>query len=555
LGALIFSSLYRTALILVIRLEWIIDLHQLAEWAMVVVLAALIFTWLYHNETGCPGPTYHAFYANRGFEWRPRRQAMSSRVQFNSGLIEKYGMTGPRYTSYPTAVHFHEGFDEVAYRMFAEQSNEDFIPRPLSLYLHMPFCSSLCYFCGCNKKITRHQRHGVTYLVELDREIELQSQLFDRDREVIQLHFGGGTPTFFNDTQLTGTMRQLGRHFNLSKSEDREFSIEIDPRTVNTGRLANLGGMGFNRLSLGIQDFNPAVQKAVNRVQNRDETLELIKAAHGCGFDSVSVDLIYGLPLQTVKTFTPTVEAVLSARPERISVYNYAHMPSLFRAQRLIRAQDLPSPEQRLHLLENTIEQLTAEGYEYIGMDHFALPDDDLAKAARDGRLQRNFQGYSTCRECDLVGMGVSAISKVGNCYSQNLKDIRHWQSAVQAGHLPTWRGISLRREDQIRRRVIESIMCSGEVQFDSIEDRFDIDFTEFFAPEMEKLQVLDHDGLLVLDEESLEVTPAGRLLLRAIAMVFDEYLDTDGTGSGHSNRRDSKSGSTLLYNPVGFAN
>ena len=450
---------------------------------------------------------------------------MTPRVQFDQALIEKYGVTGPRYTSYPTAVSFHEGFDEVAYRLYAEQSNEDLIPRPLSLYVHLPFCHSLCYYCGCNKKVTRHARHGVEYLNCLDREIEKQGALFDQDREVIQLHFGGGTPTFFDDDDLSQLMAKLGRHFYLSEANSREFSIEIDPRTVDPGRLRQLGALGFNRLSMGIQDFDPDVQKAVNRIQDKDATLQLIEVARDSGFNSVSVDLIYGLPLQTPESFGPTIDAVLEARPNRMAVYNYAHLPELFPSQRLIDERDVPSPATRLELMQQTIERLTDAGYVYIGMDHFALPDDELAIARETGRLHRNFQGYSTCPDCDLVGLGVSAIGKVADCYAQNHKEIRHWQAAIEQGHLPIWRGVALRREDLIRRAIIEEIMCQGRVRFADMENRFDIDFTEHFALEMQRLEELQLDGLLTTDEHGFQATPAGMLLLRVIAMAFDEYL------------------------------
>jgi len=460
---------------------------------------------------------------------------MTFKVQFDPGLIEKYGINGPRYTSYPTAVSFHEGFDDVAYRMYAAQSNEDLIPRPLSLYLHLPFCQSLCYYCACNKKITQHARHGVTYLNMLDREIEMQGKLFDNDREVIQLHLGGGTPTFFDDEQLNCTIEKLASNFNLSSSSSREFSIEIDPRTVDRDRLAHLAEMGFNRLSMGVQDFDQNVQEAVNRVQDEAHTLDLIDASRELGFNSVSVDLIYGLPLQTPESFERTLDSVLAARPDRISVYNYAHLPEIFRAQRLIKTQDLPSPDVRLELMRQTIEMLTVGGYEFIGMDHFALPEDELAVARTAGGLHRNFQGYSTCQECDLIGIGVSAISKVGHSYSQNRKDIRHWQKDVESGRLPVWRGISLRWEDRLRRAVIDSIMCFGEVEFAEFEERFDLDFSEHFSPELEALKQLHKDGLLVLREGSLRVTPAGRLLLRAIAMVFDEYLANEQQPRGFS--------------------
>lgn len=460
---------------------------------------------------------------------------MTQKVHFDPRLIEKYGMSGPRYTSYPTAVQFHEGFDEVAYRMFAAQSNEYFIPSPLSLYVHLPFCKSLCYYCACNKKITQKREHGVAYLRHLATEIELQGALFDRDREVIQLHLGGGTPTFFDDEQLSTMMGQLRAAFNLIDRDDREYSIEIDPRTVDPNRLGRLAELGFNRLSLGIQDFDPEVQLAVNRVQDESDTLELITRARGHGFNSVSVDLIYGLPKQQPASFMRTIDAVLAARPDRLSVYNYAHLPNLFRAQRLIKSEDIPSPDTRLQLMRETIEKLTGEGYIYVGMDHFALPDDELSLARESGQLHRNFQGYSTCAECDLVAMGVSAISKVGNSYSQNQKDIRHWQSELEAGRLPVLRGVQMTREDVIRRSVIEQIMCHGRLIFADIEQEFDIDFSNHFALELARLEALARDGLLELDEDALIATPEGLLLLRVVAMTFDEYLPENQPTIGFS--------------------
>jgi len=450
---------------------------------------------------------------------------MTHTAQFDADLIQRYGLNGPRYTSYPTAVSFHEGFDPVAYARNAARSNEDFIPRCLSLYVHLPFCHSLCYYCGCNKKITRHARHGEDYLHWLGEEIAMQGPLFDRDRRVMQLHLGGGTPTFFDDEQLGRMMGWLGDAFSLSEGDEREFSIEIDPRTVDRERLWRLADLGFNRLSLGVQDLDPEVQAAVNRVQDPVHTLDLIGASREAGFGSVSIDLIYGLPKQSLARFQDTLAAIIEARPDRLSVYNYAHLPDLFRAQRLIREADLPSPAERLALLRCTIEQLAAAGYVYIGMDHFALPDNELVRARETGTLQRNFQGYSTFADCDLVGLGVSAIGKVGDSYSQNRKDIRDWRRRLQAGELPIWRGIQLTREDRLRRQVIESVMCHGCVDFDAIGDEHGIDFENHFLPELEALRALEDDGLLVRDDRGFEATPAGMLLVRAIAMVFDEAL------------------------------
>lgn len=460
---------------------------------------------------------------------------MSITTSFPAELITKYGLAGPRYTSYPTALQFHEGFDAEAYRRHVRYSNDDLIPRPLSLYVHLPFCKELCYYCACNKKVTRHEQLAQTYLEHLDKEIEMQGKIFDSDRQVIQLHFGGGTPTYYDDPQLRHIVEKLSASFLLSRSASREFSIEIDPRTVDEERIAHLADIGFNRVSMGIQDFDPAVQKAVNRVQDEAKTLALIEAARQHGFNSVSVDLIYGLPLQTAKSFEKTIDSVMTARPNRLSVYNYAHLPHLFRAQRMINTDDVPAPEVRLQLMASTIRKLTEAGYVYIGMDHFALPDDELSIAMENGTLQRNFQGYSTMRETDLVGMGVSAIGKVGNCFVQNLKDIRDWQAAIDTGELPVWRGLSLSGEDRLRRDVISAIMCQGFVRFTDFEQKFGIDFNDHFALEMESLKPLEEDGLIVLSEGNIEVTPTGLLLLRAIAMKFDEYLINDLQGKSYS--------------------
>ncbi len=449
---------------------------------------------------------------------------MTQLVQFNSELIKKYDTTGPRYTSYPTALQFHEGFDVVTYERLVAASNEDLIPRPLSVYMHLPFCHSPCYYCACTKKVTRHIEHGERYLKHLLREIELQGRRFDRDREVEQLHLGGGTPTFFNDQQLDILVTTLGRFFSFAESDDREFSIEIDPRTVNAQRLSRLREMGFNTVSFGIQDFDHEVQKAVNRIQNEQDTLALIAQARALGFHSVSLDLIYGLPMQTVSRFDQTLVKVISARPDRLAVYNYAHLPELFRAQRMINEADLPDASTRLKLMELAISRLTAAGYIYIGMDHFALPEDELTLAQKNGRLQRNFQGYSTRRECDLVGLGMSAIARIGDGYAQNLKTIPGWQDAVHSGELPIWRGITLATEDRLRRQIIESVMCHGQIRFGPFEERFEIDFEEHFMPEIHELKPLAADGLLTLDADGFEATPAGRLLLRRIAMIFDEH-------------------------------
>ena len=456
-----------------------------------------------------------------------KNMPMRQLVRFDPELIKRYDLAGPRYTSYPTAVQFHEGFDAERYRHHVAMSNDDLIPSPLSIYAHLPFCHSLCYYCGCNKKVTRHLDQGVIYLDMLAREIALQGALFDDDRKVTQLHLGGGTPTFFDDTQLEKLMSDLRYHFNLSSAQDREFSVEIDPRTVGEDRLAHLAGLGFNRISLGVQDIDPDVQQAVNRTQDTTATLDMIGMSRALGFNSVSIDLIYGLPLQTPQSFEQTLRTVISARPDRLAVYSYAHLPHLFRSQRMIDESQLPTAQTKLDLMELTIATLTSEGYVYIGMDHFALPQDELTLAQQQGHLHRNFQGYSTRSECDLIGLGVSAIGKIGDSYSQNHKELPTWRAALENGDLPIWRGISLTTEDRLRRSVIEGIMCHGEVDFGMFEQLYAIDFADHFAFELDQLHGLAQDGLVEVDEERISVLPAGRLLLRAVAMVFDSYLQT----------------------------
>jgi oxygen-independent coproporphyrinogen-3 oxidase len=349
--------------------------------------------------------------------------------------------------------------------------------------------------------------------------------LFDHDRQITQLHFGGGTPTYFDDIQLEQLMADLGHAFNFAPARDREFSIEVDPRTVDRERLSRLVDLGFNRISLGVQDIDPDVQKAVNRIQDPQATLDMVADSRALGFKSVSIDLIYGLPLQTAASFSKTLDAILSARPDRLAVYNYAHMPQVFRSQRMINAADIPTPQTKLELMALTVERLTGAGYVYIGMDHFALPEDELSRAQREGHLQRNFQGYSTRSECDLIGLGVSSIGKVGDCFAQNYKKIPQWQDAISRGDLPVWRGLSLTQEDRLRSAVIEAIMCHGQVDFEDFNHRFKFDFNEHFALELHRLQLLADDGLADLTEDGFTLTAEGRLLMRAVAMIFDEYI------------------------------
>ena len=362
---------------------------------------------------------------------------------FDPQLLQRYDVPGPRYTSYPTAPQFSAGFGEAQLREVAAASNGDPIPRPISLYLHIPFCTSPCFYCGCNRIITRDKTRGEAYLTRLYREIALASSMFDRDREVEQVHFGGGTPNFLDPEQITEVVDVLRRHFSFARGSKMDCSIELDPRFITPAEVGQLGQAGFNRASLGVQDFDPVVQEAVNRIQGVEQTLGIIQACREHGFRSVNVDLIYGLPKQTLEGFARTLDITLEARPDRLAIYGYAHLPNLFKPQHRIHAEDLPSPEAKLDLLRLAIDKLGQAGYEYIGMDHFALPEDELAKAQREGGLHRNFMGYTTHAQTDLVGFGVSAISHVGDSFTQNHRDLPAWEAAVDEGRLPIWRGRS----------------------------------------------------------------------------------------------------------------
>ncbi|MGA9333785.1 MAG: oxygen-independent coproporphyrinogen III oxidase [Rudaea sp.] len=448
--------------------------------------------------------------------------------EFDSALIARYDTTGPRYTSYPAATCFHSGFGEAHLRRCAAESNGDPIPRPLSLYVHVPFCTSPCFYCGCNRVITRDLRRAEQYLASLYREIEMVAGMFDRDREVVQLHFGGGTPNFLDTRQMHELMDSLARHFALSRSSAREFGIEIDSRFADAAYIHALGDMGFNRLSIGIQDFNPEVQKAVNRVQSIEETREVIDASRESGFGSVSVDLIYGLPKQTIDGFSHTLEQVVGLGPDRIAVYGYAHLPQLFKAQKQLDAHFLPDAATRLQLFGRALQMLGAAGYVYIGMDHFARADDELAKAQRDGSLQRNFQGYSTFGQCDIVGLGVSAISRIGDSYSQNVRELPGYCAALDKGSLPVARGVALNEDDLIRRELIGDLMCHGRLDIDAFAQRHRLDFPVYFADSLAQLATLQDDGLVELSREKIMVTSRGRLLLRNIAMCFDAYARSD---------------------------
>ncbi|MDE2407075.1 MAG: oxygen-independent coproporphyrinogen III oxidase [Xanthomonadaceae bacterium] len=449
----------------------------------------------------------------------------SQTIAFDAGLLRRYDRPGPRYTSYPTAPQFAADFGEAQLREAVQASNEEPIPRRLSLYVHVPFCFSPCFYCGCNRIITRDLARGEAYLARLHREIALMAPLFDRDREVIQLHFGGGTPNFLSPQQLGDVVDALRRQFHFAEAGDRDISIEIDPRFCEPGWLPELAKIGFNRASLGVQDFDPKVQEAVNRIQSVEETRAVVDAARKAGLRSVNIDLIYGLPGQNLEGFGKTLDIVTEIRPDRLAVYSYAHMPHLFKPQKQIDGALLLDGEAKLALLQLAVEKLTAAGYVYIGMDHFALPDDDLAQAQARGGLHRNFMGYTTHADSDLVGLGVSAISHIGNTFSQNPRDLPGWEVAIDTGKLPVFRGMRMSEDDTLRADLIQSLMCQGRIPVAALERRYGIRFEDYFASELELLHPLQEDDLVRFSPGSIDATSHGRLLLRNIAMCFDRYL------------------------------
>jgi len=455
--------------------------------------------------------------------------ASSSRVEFDRELIVRYDTTGPRYTSYPTAAEFSPQFGGEDLRRHIAISNERAPQRPLSLYCHIPFCDTICFYCACNKVVTRNHARAVGYLDRLYAEIDRMADLFQGRRRVTQLHWGGGTPTFLSHEQLRGLMKRLRARFPLAPDEEGEYGIEIDPRRLPPATVALLREIGFNRLSMGIQDLDPDVQQAVNRIQPAELTFGVLDEARAAGFRSVSVDLMYGLPRQTPDRFARTLEAVIAAGPDRLSVFNYAHLPQRFKTQRQIDERELPSAEDKLAMLAQTIELLQAAGYAYIGMDHFAREDDELARALRDGTLQRNFQGYSTHAECELVAMGSSAISQIGDCYAQNAHTLDDYYARIDAGGLATVRGVELSEDDHLRKAVISDLMCRFGVRFADVESRFGIVFGVYFREELSDLEHFAQDRLVELDAEGIRVTANGRLLIRNIAMVFDAYRRQGG--------------------------
>jgi oxygen-independent coproporphyrinogen-3 oxidase len=446
----------------------------------------------------------------------------------NPELLQRYDVAGPRYTSYPTADRFVEAFGEQDYLQALEQRRDGVGAKayPLSLYVHIPFCESLCYYCACNKIITKHHERGAEYLRYLEREVDLNIAHLGQGQVVSQLHLGGGSPTFLSDEELTQLMTMLRRSFQFAPGG--EYSVEIDPRTVTRERLAHLAEQGFNRLSFGVQDFEPVVQKAVHRIQPAEQVFDLVAASRELGFESVNVDLIYGLPMQTPETFERTLEQITQLRPDRIALYAYAHLPERFKPQRRIHTQDLPPAASKLVMLSSAMRVLMAAGYVYVGMDHFALPTDALAVAKRQGRLHRNFQGYSTQPDCDLIALGVSSIGRVGPTFSQNVKTLDEYYDLLNQGRLPVVRGMALSRDDLVRRSVIMALMCQGSVLFESVELAHLVEFKQYFAPEMESLASMQDQGLLTIDDTGIHVTELGWFFVRGVAMVFDKYLQAD---------------------------
>jgi len=461
---------------------------------------------------------------------------MLDAIRWDTDLIRRYDLAGPRYTSYPTAVQFHGQVGSFDLLHALRDSRK--AQRPLSLYVHVPFCANICYYCACNKVITKDRGRALPYLQRLEQEIQLIACHLDPAQKVEQLHFGGGTPTFLSHDELRQLMAHLRTHFNLLDDDSGDYGIEIDPREADWSTMGLLRELGFNRVSIGLQDLDPAVQRAVNRLQSLEETRAVIDAARTLQFRSINVDLIYGLPKQTPDSFARTVDEVISLQPDRLSVFNYAHLPERFMPQRRINSQELPTPAQKLDMLQRTIIQLTEAGYRYIGMDHFALPDDELAIAQEESTLQRNFQGYTTHGHCDLIGLGVSAISQIGDLYCQNSSDLNQYQNSLASAQLATCRGLIGNADDRIRRAVIQQLICHFSLAFADIEHIFNIDFHGYFAEIWPQLQQMAKDGLITLDGEKISVLPAGRLLVRSVCMVFDAYLQE---AQQHSQQRFSR--------------
>jgi oxygen-independent coproporphyrinogen-3 oxidase len=454
---------------------------------------------------------------------------MDTKIIFNKDLIRRYDTFGPRYTSYPTAVQFTTDFTLDDYLGGVKHSNEDPIPSPLSLYLHIPFCDTICYYCGCSKVITKDKSKSDHYIQLLKHEIELQGALFAKDRVVTQIHWGGGTPTFLSDKEIFEIIECIHENFNVPAGNEAtnmvEFGIEVDPRTVDRQRLKNLNNLGFNRISFGVQDFDSDVQQAVNRVQSNEQIKQHINDSRTLHYQSINIDLMYGLPRQSVHSFSRTLDTTIELNPDRIAIYNYAHLPEMFKPQRRINEDELPSAEEKLNILQLCIDKLQKAGYVYIGMDHFAKASDDLVTAQQEGSLHRNFQGYSTHADCDMIAMGVTAISRIGDNYSQNVRSIDEYENILKQNKIPVFRGIELEDDDILRREIINQLMCNNSLDIKKLEKKWNIDFNKYFKSSLENLQKMANDGLLTIEESKISITTSGRLLARSICMLFDRYL------------------------------
>lgn len=450
---------------------------------------------------------------------------MNNKVVFDKELIRRYDTFGPRYTSYPTAVQFTSEFRLEDYLGGVKHSNEDPIPSPLSLYLHIPFCDTICYYCGCSKVITKDKSKAAHYIDLLKQEIKLQGALFAKDRVVTQIHWGGGTPTFLSDKEIYEIIDCIRDNFNVPADNEVEFGIEVDPRTVDQQRLKNLNNLGFNRISFGVQDFDSSVQKAVNRVQSNEQIKQHIDDSRKLHYQSINIDLMYGLPGQSVHSFSQTLDTTIELSPDRIAIYNYAHLPEMFKPQRRINEDELPSAEEKLNILQLCIDKLQNAGYVYIGMDHFAKASDDLVKAQQEGSLHRNFQGYSTHADCDMIAMGITAISRIGDNYSQNVRTIDEYENLLKQNKIPVFRGIELENDDILRREIINQLMCNNSLDIIKLEKKWGINFQNYFKSSIENLQKMADDGLLNIEKTKITVTTSGRLLARSICMQFDRYL------------------------------
>ncbi|ARU26117.1 oxygen-independent coproporphyrinogen III oxidase [Cellvibrio sp. PSBB006] len=444
-------------------------------------------------------------------------------LHWNTRLISQYDLAGPRYTSYPTAPQFSVHFSPADFAAAVERSNAS--QRSLSLYFHLPFCDTLCFYCGCNKVVTNNKKRAEPYLQRVEKELAMQAQWFDTRRPVKQLHWGGGTPTFISDDEMTLLMSATRTHFNLLHDDSGEYSVEIHPGRVSAGTMGHLRQLGFNRVSMGVQDFDPRVQKAVNRYNTVDDVRTLVHALRAQDYHSISMDLIYGLPLQSKQSFSATLAQVIDLSPDRLSLFNYAHLPHLFKSQALIKEKELPSAQEKLDILQMSIETLQQAGYVYIGMDHFAKPEDSLVQAQRAGKLQRNFQGYSTHGDCDLVAFGVSSISAFGGVYVQNAKVVEQYQQLIDSGKLASVKGFALSEEDHLRQFVINQLICHFVLDFNDVQQNFGINAQQHFSEELAELTPMIEDGLLSVSATGIQVHNAGRLLIRRVCMVFDEYL------------------------------